>query len=96
MKNCVIMHEKNRADLIALGVQDRFRSILAKFKDEPKLVTQVCQVVRRLVSDDDIRVTHGNPHEHARALAKETLCLFVSLLDSKCWKRPYSIHLKAV
>ncbi|KAL0278257.1 UNVERIFIED_CONTAM: hypothetical protein PYX00_000123 [Menopon gallinae] len=81
MKNCVAKHEKNRADLIDLGVQDRFRNILSKFKDEPKLVVQVCQLVRRLVSDDDIRVAHGNPHEHARALAKETLCLFVSLLD---------------
>lgn len=83
MKNCITKHEKNRADLIALNIQERFRILLAEFSDKPDLIIQVCQTAKKLVSDDDIRVVHGNSHEHARALAKQILCPLVEFLESK-------------
>lgn len=83
MKSCITKHEKNRADLITSNVQEKFRELLAEFPDEPDLVIQICQVTKKLVSDDDVRVVHGNPHEHARALAREILSPLVKILDSE-------------
>ncbi|KAK6643691.1 hypothetical protein RUM43_005201 [Polyplax serrata] len=81
IKNCITAHEKNRSELILMKIQDCFRNLLQKFNDKPRLIIQICQVTKKLVSDDDIRVVHGNPHEHARALANETLCTFISFMS---------------
>lgn len=81
MKNCITKHEKNRSDLILLNIQDKFRTLLLEFPDKSELIIQICQVTKKLVSDDDVRVVHGNPHEHARALAREILTPLVKLLD---------------
>lgn len=66
-----------------MEVQHSFRHLLQAYKDKPKLIMQISQVTKKLVSDDDIHIIHGNPHEHARALANETLCSFISFLSSK-------------
>lgn len=83
MKNCITKHEKNRSDLINMKVQVKLKELFEVFPSEPRLVIQTCQVIRKLVTDDDVRVVHGNSHEHARTLAQEVLCSLVCFLESK-------------
>lgn len=47
------------------------------------VIRDVLAVLRALVLDDDVRVEFGRSHEHARAIASDTLCHITSLLTSK-------------
>lgn len=49
------------------------------YRDE--ILQDVLGVMRALVLDDDVRVEYGRAHEHARAIAGETLNIIVHLME---------------
>lgn len=84
IRECCIKHEMNRQKIFNAGMLNNLKSVLSK-KDEASVsvVKEVCVVLRALTLDDDIRHEYGKAHEHAAAIARQTLHTLTELLSSK-------------
>ncbi|KAK4884681.1 hypothetical protein RN001_000952 [Aquatica leii] len=80
VKECCIMHETNRQSIFNAGILEDLKPLLQKV--DVSLLRDVLGVLRALVLDDDVRVEFGRSHEHARAIASDTLCSITALLSN--------------
>lgn len=81
VKECCILHEMNRQQIFDAGVLDHLKQHIDDGASAP-LLRDVLGVLRALVLDDDVRVEFGRAHEHAKAIASDTLLAITSLLKS--------------
>lgn len=82
VKECCILHEMNRQQIFDAGILEHLKPHLDDEASAP-LLRDVLGVLRALVLDDDVRVEFGRAHEHAKAIASDTLLTITSLLTSK-------------
>ncbi|XP_062337331.1 armadillo repeat-containing protein 6 [Osmerus eperlanus] len=68
---CCLKHEQNRQDLVKAGVLALLVDALAQHAARASLVREACLALRVMTFDDDIRVTFGNAHEHAKMIVLE-------------------------
>jgi len=85
MRNCCKMHEKNReAFMTDFHLASKLRRLLetSSTRTHSVIVVRCCQLIRTIVSDDDVRVEFGRTHEYACMIAKQEngLELLTSLL----------------
>lgn len=81
VKECCILHEMNRQKIFDAGILDHLKPLLDEA--QAPLLRDVLGVLRALVLDDDVRVEFGRAHDHAKAIASDTLTQIISLLSSK-------------
>lgn len=79
-KECCVLHENNRQKIFDSSILDHLKLILTKKNLTAGMLLAVLGVLRALVLDDDIRVEFGRAHDHARAIASDTLCTITALL----------------
>lgn len=79
VKECCVLHEYNRQHIFDAGILEHLKPLLNDAGSD--LLCAVLGVLRALVLDDDIRVEFGRSHEHARAIASDTLCSITNLLE---------------
>ncbi|XP_063919087.1 armadillo repeat-containing protein 6 homolog [Zophobas morio] len=77
-KECCVMHEMNRQNLINLNIVEKLSALLQN--GHPSVLKDTLLVSRALILDDDIRVEFGRAHEHARIIASETLDYIIKLI----------------
>lgn len=82
VKECCVLHEMNRQQIFNAGILDHLKPHLGD-EASASLLRDVLGVLRALVLDDDVRVEFGKAHEHAKAIASDTLLTITSLLTSK-------------
>lgn len=83
IKECCILHEMNRQKIFDAGILERLKLHLDEEASAP-LLRDVLGILRALVLDDDVRVEFGRAHEHAKAIASDTLVAITALLSSNC------------
>lgn len=83
IRECCIKHESNRQKIFNKGILDNLKSILNEKDASVSVVKEVCVVLRGLTLDDDVRLEYGKAHEHAVAIARQTLQTLTNLLSSK-------------
>ena len=82
IRECCIKHEINRQKIFNAGILDYLKSILSEKDASVSVVKEVCVVLRALTLDDDVRHEFGKAHEHATAIARQTLHTLTELLAS--------------
>ncbi|XP_014209570.1 armadillo repeat-containing protein 6 homolog [Copidosoma floridanum] len=82
IRECCIKHELNRQKIFKAGILDDLKSILAERDASIAVVKEVCVVLRALTLDDDLRHDFGKAHEHATAIARQTLQTLTALLST--------------
>lgn len=78
-KECCILHEMNRQHIFSADILNHLTTAL--HDPSSAMLREVLSVLRALVLDDDPRLEFGRAHEHARAIASDTLCVITSLLE---------------
>lgn len=86
VKECCILHELNRQQIFNAGILEHLKPHLDDEASTP-LLRDVLGVLRGLILDDDVRVEFGKAHEHAKAIAGDTLLTITSLLKSNSYLR---------
>ncbi|KRT79212.1 Armadillo repeat containing protein [Oryctes borbonicus] len=78
-EECCTLHEMNRQKIFGADILGHLKVLL----HDPSsiMLREVLAVLRALVLDDDVRVEFGRAHEHARAIASDTLCAITGLLE---------------
>ncbi|KAE8749529.1 hypothetical protein FOCC_FOCC003794 [Frankliniella occidentalis] len=79
MQTCCLKHEKNRQRFANKEIHDIISSLLAHPNCSDFLV-EICDVIKALTLDDDIREQISRAHEHARLMAVKNLCTLCELL----------------
>lgn len=83
IKTCCIKHENNRQIIFNSDILTKIKELLIDPESSnPQIIREVCAVCRSLVLDDDIRVEFGNAHEHAKAIAMDTIHPLLKLLET--------------
>lgn len=88
---CCVKHEKNRQNLVNNGGHGRIVALLKGHKDNGAVVKACCKALRAFTLDDDIRVEHGNAHDHARFLVEDYSLIIVTLQVIKEWIRDVEV-----
>ena len=65
------MSESNRQHLVENGLCENLMRIIVTHKHSELVLCQVCQLIRSLLLDDDMRVEFGKSHEHAKYIASK-------------------------
>ncbi|XP_058478823.1 armadillo repeat-containing protein 6 [Solea solea] len=71
VRRCCLKHEQNRQDLVKAGVLPLLTTAATRHSDSAELVKEVSAALRVLTFDDDVRVTFGQAHEHAKMIVLE-------------------------
>ncbi|KAJ8675648.1 hypothetical protein QAD02_011434 [Eretmocerus hayati] len=82
IRECCIKHEINRQKIFSAGILENLKSVLSEKDASVSVVKEVCVVLRTLTLDDDIRHNYGKAHEHAAAIARQTLFTLTELLST--------------
>lgn len=77
---CCIKHENNRQLIFNSKIFPILKRMLENGISSSLLVRSVCDVIRALVLDDDIRVEYGNAYHHAANMGAEVLKTITDLL----------------
>ncbi|XP_008554566.1 armadillo repeat-containing protein 6 homolog [Microplitis demolitor] len=81
IKECCIKHEMNRQRLVEAQIIDRLIRLLKKDDKTSSELRDICNVIRALVLDDDLRLEFGKAHEHASLLARASIGILTNLLS---------------
>ena len=81
VRHCCLKHEQNRQDLIKGGVLSLLTSAIKQHCGCAELLKEASAALRVMTFDDDVRVTFGHAHEHAKIIVLEHNGLKV-LIDS--------------
>ncbi|XP_046751880.1 armadillo repeat-containing protein 6 homolog [Diprion similis] len=81
IRECCIKHEMNRQNIFQANVLDKLKQLLDREETAGSELKDICAVFRALVLDDDVRHEYGKAHEHATAIAKDSLAPLTSLLQ---------------
>lgn len=71
VRHCCLKHEQNRQDLIKGGVLPLIIRAITQHNVSAELVKEASAALRVMTFDDDIRVTFGHAHEHAKMIVLE-------------------------
>lgn len=83
VRHCCLKHEQNRQDLIKGGVLPLLIGAIKLHCGCAELVKEVSTALRVMTFDDDVRVTFGHAHEHARMIVLEQNGLKVLIETAK-------------
>ncbi|XP_029930183.1 armadillo repeat-containing protein 6 [Myripristis murdjan] len=71
VRHCCLKHEQNRQDLVKAGVLPLLTRAITQHSGCAELVKEACAALRFMTFDDDVRVTFGQAHEHAKIIVLE-------------------------
>lgn len=71
VRHCCLKHEQNRQDLVKGGVLPLLTGAVTRHSECAELVKEVSAALRVMTFDDDVRVTFGHAHEHAKIIVLE-------------------------
>lgn len=71
VRHCCIKHEQNRQDLVKGGVLPLLTGAITQHSGCAELVKEASVTLRVMTYDDDVRVTFGHAHEHAKIIVLE-------------------------
>ncbi|XP_068427802.1 armadillo repeat-containing protein 6 [Clinocottus analis] len=71
VRHCCLKHEQNRQDLVKGGVLPLLTGAITQHVACAELVKEAAAALRFMTFDDDVRVTFGNAHEHAKIIVLE-------------------------
>uniref|UniRef100_A0A1A8D7P9 Armadillo repeat containing 6 n=1 Tax=Nothobranchius kadleci TaxID=1051664 RepID=A0A1A8D7P9_NOTKA len=71
VRQCCLKHEQNRQDLVKGGVLPLLTSAITRHSGCAELIKQASSTLRVMTFDDDVRVTFGHAHEHAKSIVLE-------------------------
>lgn len=71
VRHCCLKHEQNRQDLIKGGVLPLLTGAITQHSECVELVKEASAALRVMTFDDDVRVTFGHAHEHAKMIVLE-------------------------
>lgn len=71
VRHCCIKHEQNRQDLVKGGVLPLLTGAIIRHSGCAALVKEASLALRVMTFDDDVRVTFGHAHEHAKSIVLE-------------------------
>lgn len=69
--HCCLKHEQNRQDLVNGGVLALLTGAITRHSECAELVKEASGALRVMTFDDDVRVTFGRAHEHAKMIVME-------------------------
>ncbi|KAK7945723.1 hypothetical protein WMY93_001451 [Mugilogobius chulae] len=71
VRHCCLKHEQNRQDLIKGGILALLIKVITQHSECAELVKEASIALRVMTFDDDVRVTFGHAHEHAKMIVLE-------------------------
>ncbi|XP_022053269.1 armadillo repeat-containing protein 6 [Acanthochromis polyacanthus] len=71
VRHCCLKHEQNRQDLVKGGVLPLLTGAVTQHSGCAELVKETSAALRVMTFDDDVRVTFGHAHEHAKIIVLE-------------------------
>uniref|UniRef100_A0A8C6TVS7 Armadillo repeat containing 6 n=1 Tax=Neogobius melanostomus TaxID=47308 RepID=A0A8C6TVS7_9GOBI len=71
VRHCCLKHEQNRQNLIKGGVLPLLTGAITQHSACAELLKEASTALRVMTFDDDVRVTFGNAHEHAKMIVLE-------------------------
>lgn len=71
VRHCCLKHEQNRQDLVKGGVLPLLTGAIRQHPGCAELVKEASAALRVMTFDDDVRVTFGHAHEHAKIIVLE-------------------------
>ncbi|XP_019117769.1 armadillo repeat-containing protein 6 [Larimichthys crocea] len=71
VRHCCLKHEQNRQDFVKGGVLPLMTGALKQHSGCAELVKEASAALRVMTFDDDVRVTFGHAHEHAKSIVLE-------------------------
>lgn len=71
VRHCCLKHEQNRQDLAKGGVLPLLTGAIKQHSGCAELVKEASAALRVMTFDDDVRVTYGHAHEHAKIIVLE-------------------------
>lgn len=83
VRHCCLKHEQNRQDLIKGGVLPLLIDAIKMHCACAEVVKEVSAALRVMTFDDDVRVTFGHAHEHAKIIVLEQNGLKVLIETAK-------------
>lgn len=83
VRHCCLKHEQNRQDLIKGGILPLLTGAIQLHSGCAELVKETSAVLRVMTFDDDVRVSFGHAHEHAKMIVLEQNGLKVLIETAK-------------
>ncbi|XP_041849581.1 armadillo repeat-containing protein 6 isoform X1 [Melanotaenia boesemani] len=71
MRHCCLKHEQNRQDLVKGGILPLLTGAVIQHSGCAELIKEASAALRVMTFDDDVRVTFGHAHEHAKMIVLE-------------------------
>lgn len=71
LRHCCLKHEQNRQDLIKAGVLPLLIGGILQHSVCAEVIKEASAALRVMTFDDDVRVTFGHAHEHAKMIVLE-------------------------
>ncbi|XP_005920536.1 armadillo repeat-containing protein 6 [Haplochromis burtoni] len=71
VRHCCLKHEQNRQDFVKGGVLPLLTVAITQHGECAEMVKEACATLRVMTFDDDVRVTFGHAHEHAKSIVLE-------------------------
>ncbi|KAM8726922.1 armadillo repeat-containing protein 6 isoform 1-T4 [Acanthopagrus schlegelii] len=71
VRHCCLKHEQNRQDLVKGGILPLMTGAITQHSGCADLVKEASVALRFMTFDDDVRVTFGHAHEHAKMIVLE-------------------------
>ncbi|XP_026169962.1 armadillo repeat-containing protein 6 [Mastacembelus armatus] len=71
VRHCCLKHEQNRQDLVKSGVLPLLTGAITQHSGCVDLLKETSAALRVMTFDDDVRVTFGHAHEHAKLIVLE-------------------------
>lgn len=71
LRLCCLKHEQNRQDLVRGGVLRQLTGAIAQHSGCAELVNEASIALRVMTFDDDVRVSFGHAHDHAKIIVLE-------------------------
>lgn len=71
VRRCCLKHEQNRQDLVKGGILPLLTGAIIQHSACAELVKEASAALRVMTFDDDVRVTFGQAHEHAKSIVLE-------------------------
>lgn len=71
VRRCCLKHEQNRQDLVKGGILPLLTGAIRQHSACAELVKEASAALRVMTFDDDVRVTFGQAHEHAKSIVLE-------------------------
>lgn len=83
VRHCCLKHEQNRQDLVKGGVLPLLTGAITQHSQCAELVKEASAALRFMTFDDDVRVTFGHAHEHAKMIVLEHNALKILIEAAK-------------